>query len=203
MGQADGQPAPPATPEPGGAPLPGAPALRRNSMRREDTALELSALGAAGPSGSGKAAQEGPEVPASAQGRGAAREGDAEPDVEIAVEAAPGALSREAAFACWWRQGGTVHWQAFSEFLFLQRCVVPILLADKAPVQSARPAASPWARAARGRHQACVTTACRGGRCSSEEDDPRPRRWNHAVVVLIAVLLVCAVLGYGIANGCM
>lgn len=60
-------------------------------MQREDTALELSALGAAGPSGSGKAAQEGPEAPGSAQGRGAARKGDAEPDVAIAVEPALGA----------------------------------------------------------------------------------------------------------------
>ena len=37
----------------------------------------------------------------------------------------------------------------------------------------------------------------------ADDDDPRPRRWNHAVVVLIAVMLVSGVLGYGIADGCM
>ena len=93
MGQADRQPAPPATPEPGGVRLPYAPAPPRASMQREDTALELNALGAAGPSGSGKAAQEGAEAPGCAQRGAAAQEGDAEADVEIAVEPAPGARS--------------------------------------------------------------------------------------------------------------
>ena len=37
----------------------------------------------------------------------------------------------------------------------------------------------------------------------ADNDDPRPRRWNHAMVVLIATLLVSTVLGYGIADGCM
>ncbi len=35
------------------------------------------------------------------------------------------------------------------------------------------------------------------------EDDPRPRRWNHAVVVFIACAIVVGVLSYGIADGCL
>ena len=94
--QADRPPAPPATPEPGGARLPCAPTPPRANMQREDTALELSALGGCGPSGSGKAAREELEASGSAPGGAAAREGAAEPDVEIAVGPATGARCKEA-----------------------------------------------------------------------------------------------------------
>ena len=81
--------------------------------------------------------------------------------------------------------------------------MVPFSFAVKAALQGALPAAQPWARAACGRHQVSVVLAEGDAAAGADDDDPRPRRWNHAVVVLIAVMLVGGVLGYGIADGCM
>ena len=60
-------------------------------MRREDTALDLCGLGIAGPEGSSKAADEGPEA-ARDSARKALAALEAEHDVAVAVEPAPGAL---------------------------------------------------------------------------------------------------------------
>ena len=66
------------------------------SMRREDTALDLCGLGVAAPEGSGKAAEERPEAARdSAQKALAAL--DAEDDVAVAVEPAPGTRPQGAA----------------------------------------------------------------------------------------------------------
>ena len=35
------------------------------------------------------------------------------------------------------------------------------------------------------------------------DNDPRPRRWNHALVVFTAVVLVITALGFGIVDGCL
>lgn len=72
-------------------------------MRREDTALELCGLGVAAPEGGGKAAEEGPEAARdSAQKALAALE--AEHDVAIAVEPAPGARCQGAPIKAKYRQ---------------------------------------------------------------------------------------------------
>ena len=66
------------------------------SMRREDTALELCSLGVAAPEGGGKAAEEGPEA-ARDSARKALAALEADNDIAIAVEPAPGMCSHGAA----------------------------------------------------------------------------------------------------------
>ena len=79
--------------EPSDAGLPSVVTRLCASMRREDTALELCSLGIAAPEGGGKAAEEGLEAARdSAQKALAALEADNE--VTIAVEPAPGARSQ-------------------------------------------------------------------------------------------------------------
>lgn len=81
---------------------------------------------------------------------------------------------------------------------------MPIILLTKQPCkeQGQLPCLWLWQRVRCTKH-VCLILAEGDAAAGADNDDPRPRRWNHAVVVLIAVMLVGGVLGYGIADGCM
>ena len=49
----------------------------------------------------------------------------------------------------------------------------------------------------------CVVHAEEDAAADADDDDPRPRRWNHAFVVFTAVLLVVTALGFSIVDGCV
>ena len=54
-----------------------------------------------------------------------------------------------------------------------------------------------------GSYQACMYEAEEDAAADTDDDDPRPRRWNHAFVVFTAVVLIITALGFGIVDGCL